>query len=116
MEQGAIIECWSCRIAHPGQVKCDVCGGRGTIRREARMGDATVSHELLREALDRTTRGSPLERRDALIEALIRWQLYGVGYIGVEHRVLPDSDEFKRAHIALRDRLVKAIRRAERDV
>lgn len=115
MEQHVIIECWSCRIVHPGQAKCGVCGGRGTIRQAARMGDASVSHGLMKEALAGVEATKGTKRLDALVNALVHWQVYGVAYVGVEHKAVFDTPDFTREHAALRDRLVNAIRRVERE-
>lgn len=117
MEQHVIIECWSCRLVHPGEAKCGVCGGRGTIRHAARMGDASVSHSLMKEALEAAdATKSGLKRYDAFVNALIHWQIYGVAYVGVAHKVVLDTPDFTREHQALRDRLVAEIRRVERDL
>ncbi len=116
VEQHVVIECWSCRIVHPGQAKCDVCAGRGTLRPAARMADAEGSHALMRDALERVKAAKGAgKRHEALVAALVAWQIYGVPYVGVEHRAPPDSDAFKREHGALRDRLADEIRRLERE-
>ncbi len=117
VEEGVIIECWWCRHVHPGAPKCGVCAGRGTIKRMAQRGDAARGHELMREALAHAFNGeSGTRKHDALVEALVRWQLYGVNYVAREQKLTPGSPDFQRSHKSLREKLVEAIRKAEREV
>lgn len=117
VEDAVIIECWSCRHVHPGAAKCDVCAGRGTLKRVAARGDAVRGHELLKEALQRAFNGlEGVQKHEALVEALVRWQLYGVNYVAIESKVMPESGDFQRTHQGLHDKLVFAIRKAEREI
>jgi hypothetical protein len=97
-------------LVRVGADACGVCDGKHVVQQAAQMADAPSSHALLAKALTAADRATGGARRDALIHALVSWQIYGVAYVGVEHGLEYGTEEFTRVHAALRDRLVDAIR------
>ena len=116
MEQAVQLECYNCRILYPGMPKCGVCGGTGMRSQPAQMADEQLSHEILRDALERLNvkEGTILSGRSHLVRTLILWQIYGVGYVSVEKRVMPGTPEHARELLKIRDRILGEIRKLDK--
>lgn len=116
VEQSVELDCYNCKILYPGMPKCGVCGGTGKRVQPARMADDQVSHEILRDALDRmgSTEGTILSGRSNLVRTLTLWQIYGPGYVAVSKKLARGTPAFDRELNRLRDMIVTLIRQGDK--
>lgn len=116
MDQNVEIDCYNCKILYPGMAKCGVCEGTGRRFQRANLGDDRVSHEILRDALDRRDlkEGTILSGRSSLVRTLVLWQLHGASYVFIERRFRPGTPEHEREVKRIGDQIVTLIRKMDR--